>query len=136
MNTLERLCVVDDDPVFTFLLKKIIEKTQVTLETVFFENGQEAIDYLLECNFQQQKLPELILLDINMPILDGWQFIDEYAKIHPSLSKGISIFMVSSSTENEDYERAMSTGFITDYVHKPIYATELQQIVNKVLSLN
>jgi CheY-like chemotaxis protein len=136
MNTLERLCVIDDDLVFTFLLKKMIEKAQVTRETLFFENGQDAIDYLRECNNQQEKLPQLILLDINMPILDGWQFIDEYAKLQPSLIKCISIFMVSSSTETEDYDRAMSTGYITDYIHKPIYATELQQIVNKVLTLN
>jgi CheY-like chemotaxis protein len=136
MTTLERLCVIDDDQVFTFLLKKMIEKAQVTQETLFFENGQDAIDYLVACNSQQEKLPQLILLDINMPILDGWQFIEEYAKLKPSLSKCISIFMVSSSTETEDYERAMSTGHITDYIQKPIYASELQDIVNKVLSCN
>ena len=134
MNTLERLCVIDDDPVFTFLLRKMIEKEPVVSECFFFENGRDAINYLTESKDQETRLPELILLDINMPILDGWQFIDEYAKLKPQLCRGITIFMISSSTDTDDYDRAMKTGYIDDYIRKPIYAAELQKIVHRVLS--
>ncbi|MCE6988980.1 response regulator [Dyadobacter sp. CY323] len=134
MNSLERLCVIDDDPVFTFLLKKMIEKEPVASDCFFFENGQDAIDYLTEYKDQETRLPELILLDINMPILDGWQFIDEFAKLKSQLSRNITIFMISSSTDTDDYNRAMATGYVDDYIRKPIYAAELQKIVQRVLS--
>ncbi|QRR04018.1 response regulator [Dyadobacter sandarakinus] len=128
---LDTLCVIDDDPVFTFLLKKMIEKAQVTRQTLYFENGQEAIDFLEANREQPGTLPQLILLDINMPILDGWQFLDEYAVLHRELARNIPIFMTSSSTDPEDYKRALASEFIIDYVRKPIYVKEIQSIVGQ-----
>jgi CheY-like chemotaxis protein len=134
MNTHKRLCVIDDDPVFTFLLAKMIEKFEDLAKSVFFENGQEAIDYLRTHATEEEALPDLILLDINMPILDGWQFIEAYADLEPSLSKPITIYMISSSREMEDQERALATGYISEYIQKPVYANELQEIITKMIA--
>lgn len=133
---LEILCVVDDDKIFTFLLRKIIEKAQIAREIIFFENGQEAIDYLTLNKADVMKLPQLILLDINMPILDGWQFLQEYGKLQPEVHDPIKICVMSSSGEEEDYNRAMHSGHVMDYLQKPLQIPLLRDITERVLTFH
>jgi len=131
---LEILCVVDDDKIFTYLLKRIIEKAKITREIIFFENGRDALDYLASHKEDALKLPQLILLDINMPILDGWQFLNEYGKLKPEVPQPISICMMSSSSEIEDYDRAMDSGHVMDYLQKPVQIPSLKEVTARVLS--
>ena len=131
---LEILCVVDDDKIFTYLLKRIIEKAKITREIIFFENGRDALDYLASHKKDALKLPQLILLDINMPILDGWQFLNEYGKLKPEVPQPISICMMSSSSEIEDYDRAMDSGHVMDYLQKPVQIPSLKEVTARVLS--
>lgn len=131
---LEILCVVDDDKIFTYLLKRIIEKARIAKEIIFFENGREALDYLIDHQGNGLKLPQLILLDINMPILDGWQFLQEYGKLKPEVVNPISICMMSSSTDIEDYDRAMHSGHVMDYLQKPVQGPSLRVVTERVLS--
>ncbi|MBO9616257.1 MAG: response regulator [Dyadobacter sp.] len=131
---LEILCVVDDDKIFTYLLKRIIEKAKIAREIIFFENGREAMDYLTSHKEDALKLPQLILLDINMPILDGWQFLNEYGKLKPDVPQPISICMMSSSSEMEDYDRAMDSGYVMDYLQKPVQIPSLKDVTERVLS--
>lgn len=131
---LEILCVVDDDKIFTYLLKRIIEKAKIAREIIFFENGRDAMDYLTRHKEDALKLPQLILLDINMPILDGWQFLSEYGKLKPDVRQPISICMMSSSSEVEDYDRAMDSEHVMDYLQKPVQIRSLKEVTNRVLS--
>ncbi|MGV3600822.1 MAG: response regulator [Dyadobacter fermentans] len=131
---LEILCVVDDDKIFTYLLKRIIEKAKIAREIIFFENGRDALDYLANHREDAMKLPQLILLDINMPILDGWQFLSEYGKLEPTVPQPISICMMSSSSDLEDYDRAMSSGHVMDYLQKPVQMPSLKEVTERVLS--
>ena len=131
---LEILCVVDDDKIFTYLLKRIIEKAKIAREIIFFENGRDAMDYLNSHKEDALKLPQLILLDINMPILDGWQFLNEYGKLKPDVPRPISICMMSSSSEVEDYDRAMCSGHVMDYLQKPVQIPPLKEVTERVLS--
>ncbi|GGM84525.1 response regulator [Dyadobacter beijingensis] len=131
---LEILCVVDDDKIFTYLLKRILEKARIAREIIFFENGREALDYLIHHEGDALKLPQLILLDINMPILDGWQFLHEYGKLKPSAPNPISICMMSSSSDLEDYDRAMGSGHVMDYLQKPVQIPSLRVVTERVLS--
>lgn len=131
---LEILCVIDDDKIFTYLLKRIIEKAKITREIIFFENGRDALDYLSRNREDALKLPQLILLDINMPILDGWQFLNEYGKLKQEVPQPISICMMSSSVEVEDYHRAMGSGHVMDYLQKPVQIPSLKQVTDRVLS--
>lgn len=131
---LEILCVVDDDKIFTYLLKRLIEKAKVAREIIFFENGRDALDYLASHKEDALKLPQLILLDINMPILDGWQFLSEYGKLKPDVPQPISICMMSSSSEVEDYNRAMDSGYVMDYLQKPVQIPSLKEVTERVLS--
>lgn len=131
---LEILCVVDDDKIFTYLLKRIIEKAKIAREIIFFENGRDALDYLANHREDALKLPQLILLDINMPILDGWQFLSEYGKLEPTVPQPISICMMSSSSDLEDYDRAMGSGHVMDYLQKPVQMPSLKEVTERVLS--
>ncbi|MGG7665217.1 response regulator [Dyadobacter sp. BHUBP1] len=131
---LEILCVVDDDKIFTYLLKRILEKAKIAREIIFFENGRDAIDYLNNHKKDALKLPQLILLDINMPILDGWQFLNEYEKLKPNVPRPISICMMSSSSEMEDYDRAMGSGHVMAYLQKPVQIPSLKDVTERVLS--
>lgn len=131
---LEILCVVDDDKIFTYLLKRLIEKAKIAREIIFFENGREALDYLASHKEDALKLPQLILLDINMPILDGWQFLNEYGKLKPDVPQPISICMMSSSSEIEDYDRAMDSEHVMDYLQKPVQIPSLKEVTDRVLS--
>ena len=76
------------------------------------------------------ELPDVIFLDINMPIMDGFQFMEEYVKIKPELNKKITIYMVSSSVDAVDIERAKSISDISDYIIKPIEPKQLKKIMH------
>ncbi|MHA4741726.1 response regulator [Dyadobacter sp. MSC1_007] len=133
---LETICVIDDDKIFTFLLKKIIEKASIAREIIFFENGRDALDYLAQHREDQLRLPQLILLDINMPVLDGWQFLQEYGKLKCKVSSPISICVMSSSSEEGDYQRAMHSEHVMEYLQKPVQGPLLTQLAERALRFN
>lgn len=133
---LEILCVVDDDKIFTFMLKKLIEKASIAREIIFFENGRDALDYLVQHAQDGLRLPQLILLDINMPVLDGWQFLKEYGKLKSHVAKPISICMMSSSMEEGDYLRAMQSEHVMDFLQKPVQVPVLTDLAVRASRFN
>ena len=120
MNTINTLCIVDDDDIFQYLTKIIVEKTQLVQGIKIFSNGKEAIDFFYSVQNHPEKIPEVILLDLNMPILDGWGFLEEFIRLKPKLGKKVTIYIVSSSINPLDIEKAQSIGEVTDYIIKPI----------------
>jgi CheY-like chemotaxis protein len=115
------VCLVDDDKVYQFTSKMILEATQLTNKITTFFNGKEAIDFFLDVqNHQLELLPDVIFLDINMPIMNGWNFLEEFDKIYYSLPKKVLIYVVSSSVDESDMEKSKSFMSVTDYVIKPI----------------
>src|SRR5690606_3191853 len=98
--------IIDDDDIYIFGIKKLIQIKQLCKNLLVFNNGQEAIDHIKSINSPHEEFPDIILLDINMPVMDGWEFLDEYAKINPQLKKSTTIYMVSSSINPQDIERA------------------------------
>jgi CheY-like chemotaxis protein len=100
-----------------------------------FSDGEEALDFMLDNLHNDKELPDVIFLDIDMPIMDGFQFMEEYIKIKPKLGKKITIYMVSSSVDPVDIERAKKISDITDYMVKPVTHDQLKHIVGD-LGLN
>lgn len=132
MKKINLICVIDDDEIYTFLIKRIIKHADVAENTIFFKNGLEALEFFVEKKMQPQELPELILLDINMPILDGWQFLDGYTKLAPIIDKDITLYMTSSSEDQDDYDRAMAIGPVKDFIRKPIDIEVLKKLVEQM----
>ncbi|WP_417871085.1 response regulator [Winogradskyella sp.] len=99
---------------------------------MIFNNGQEAINNLKPIMLTGEKIPEVILLDINMPIMDGWQFLDEFIQIESH--KEVTIYIVSSSIDPADLQRAKKYESISNYVVKPITAETLKNILQEMVT--
>ena len=129
MKKINTLCLVDDDNGFQFLTKRALEQTNMVGEVKVFSNGLEAINFLKDTVENKEELPEVILLDLNMPIMDGWEFVDEYLSLLPKLKKKIYLYIVSSSISQRDYEKAKSYSTITDYIVKPLTKDKFAEII-------
>lgn len=120
--------IVDDDQIYVFGLKKLIAINNLCKNILVFENGEKAINHITPIIKNNDQLPDVILLDLNMPVMDGWEFLDEFVKIKPQLSKKIQIYMVSSSINPADIEKAKQYEELSDYLIKPISVEELQRV--------
>lgn len=132
MKSIKNLFLVDDDEIFTFLTKRTIEETNLVDQIKIFSNGQEAIEFLEKAADNVDLLPEIILLDINMPILDGWGFLEEFISLKPSIGKKITIYVVSTSISPFDLERANNASEVSDYIIKPISKSGLIRILGNL----
>lgn len=127
------ILLVDDDEIYLFVTKKILNGISDKLVINSFLDGEKALEYIHLCLDENVELPELILLDINMPFLDGWGFLAEFKKLKPRLpNHDLNIFMVTSSNDPMDLETANSFEEITGYVVKPIYQDKLAGILSEV----
>lgn len=127
MNKINLACVVEDDPVHLFLTKQIISLSGLVNHTLVCQNGKEAYDMLASRVSLEENLPELILLDLNMPVWDGWQFLDEFTSI--SLYQKITVYIVTSSSSEEDLIRAEKYNLGGNYIVKPITLEKLKEII-------
>jgi CheY-like chemotaxis protein len=129
MDRIDLLYVVDDDDVYQYLLKKEIAQTSKINRVNFYLDGEDAIISLEENAKVTNEIPELILLDINMPIMDGWDFLKAFRILKGDLSKQPVIYLVSSSSDERDVERARVLEEVTGYVIKPIRKNQLESII-------
>ena len=126
------ICIVDDDDIYQFTITKTLKTHKLARKILLFSDGEEALQFMMDNVGNSAELPDVIFLDINMPIMDGFQFMDEYVKIKPRVGKSISIYMVSSSVDNVDLENAKRISDISDYIIKPILPEQLQEIVESL----
>src|SRR6476469_3566110 len=122
------LCFVDNDEVYLFLMRKMIEKKYKDSKMLEFYNGLEAIEFIKENIQDIPLLPDIIFLDINMPVMDGWEFIESFTRIKHKITKPITIYMVSSSVDDADIERAKNIQEISDFICKPMTIEKVNQI--------
>jgi CheY-like chemotaxis protein len=125
--------VVDDDPIYVYSLKRLIALGNFCDDVISFANGADALEGLKNANATGVQIPTIILLDINMPVMDGWEFLDEYERLHPQLKSNITIHMVSSSNDEAEITRAQTNSNIKSYVIKPVTKVKLAEIFGKPL---
>ena len=127
-----KLSLIEDDEVIVYLTKKIIkENGNVDLLNVF-GNGKNAIDFFIENANNAEVLPDVIFLDISMPIIDGWQFLGQFNKIKSTLKKSISIYITTSSISQNDMVRAKNCNIVTDFIIKPISLENFNEIIHQL----
>lgn len=129
MSVLPIIAVVDDDTVYRRTVQRLLQSTELIENVLTFENGHFILDYLQNQENGQQ-LPDIILLDINMPQMNGWAFLDAYEKLKPKLSKNIRIYMVSSSSNREDIDKAKTYNSVASYIAKPFSKKDIFQVLN------
>jgi CheY-like chemotaxis protein len=133
MNPINTICVIDDDMVYHFIIKKQIEHSRISKKVLTFPTGGMALEYFKSVADKPEQQPDVVLLDINMPVMDGWDFLAYYKTIKQQFSKPIYICMVSSSLSPEDREKANGMESVSDFIVKPVTDEKLQNLLYKAV---
>lgn len=133
MSHNDYILFVEDDPIMIFLLQSQLRRNNSELLKHFIikRNGKEALEHLTESASPIVQLPKLILLDLNMPIMNGWEFLDN-VESHPSFSS-IPIIILTSSDDRSDKERSKLYASVISYKTKPLSGDDLMTITTKFL---
>lgn len=124
------LLVIDDDDINIFIIKKTVEKTAYNANMVARSDGQKAIDYLTGLIENYLPLPNLLLVDINMPVLNGWEFLEQYEKL--DIKHTIDLYMLSSSVYENDLEKARTYKSVKGFISKPLSIDRLIEIFEDI----
>ena len=127
----KNIWVVDDDNIYQIIIKKLIERSEMFSEISSFKNGKDAIDELYNNTKNIEGIPDIILLDINMPIMDGWEFMDELGVLKPKFDTEIMVYIVSSSIAIEDKNKSKNYENILGYLSKPVTIDDLILIASR-----
>lgn len=126
MSSPKPVFLIDDDRIFRRLTTRLIHHVAPEREVIEFQNGQEALNAFHAIS---PPYPVLILLDLNMPVLDGWQFLEASAPIRESLGEHIPIFIVTSSIDPQDQQRAQAHPDVVTYLNKPLNASVIERLL-------
>lgn len=132
---IKTLLCIDDDKTTLMLIKMVTEKASFAKDVVTASNGKEALEYyhdlLKQTVDKQADYPQLIFLDLNMPVMNGWEFLDEFVNnIYPQFPD-TKVVILSSSANPVDKEKAKQYPIIIGYISKPITADLLKMLVKK-----
>lgn len=130
MKKIELACIVEDDPIHLFLTKKYVEITGLVEKILICRNGKEAYDMLKALFTSSEQLPQIIFLDLNMPIWDGWQFLDEFTKI--PITQKVTVYILTSSDSADDMKRAERYNLGSNYLIKPISQSQLKNLLEEL----
>lgn len=128
MEAVGLIYIVDDDKIYRYTTETYIQLLNLANTVKTFGDGEEAIESIKENLSNPSQLPDIILLDVNMPIMDGWDFIEEFVTLQ-NIPKKIALYMVSSSIDERDKARATEFNEITDYIIKPITEEQLVKLI-------
>lgn len=120
MKFANTLYLIDDDVMYHYIAERIIESADVTGNVFAYSNGREAIEAIEKNIESTEQLPDMILLDLMMPVMDGWGFLKNYELLKPQIGKEILIYIVTSSFNPIDIERAKQISDVAGYIVKPI----------------
>ena len=125
------MLVIDDDDINIFIIKKVIEKTGYEVDMISKSNGQLAVDYLSSIANNVEIFPHIILVDINMPVLNGWEFLGVYEKLNIQRQK-VFLYMLSSSVYVYDIEKAKGFKAVNGFISKPLTIERLKELLQLV----
>lgn len=111
------ILLIDDNHIDNFINKTVITKCKITDSIIVKTSAIDALDYLEKTD---NEFPNIIFLDIRMPIMDGFQFLKIFEKFSEKNRKNTSVYMLSSSTHQEDVDLAMSFPFVKKFLNKPL----------------
>lgn len=126
MRTAKLAYVVEDDPITSSITKLIVKKNLQFHEVQTHANGQRALDCLMAALRNEAAVPDLILLDLNMPMMDGWEFLDAFGRL--PLAMDVCVFILTSSINPDDINKAKYYKEVRGYFSKPLDKSNLARM--------
>lgn len=121
--------LIDDDEINNFISIKLIKKALLNTEIMACLNGKFAIDQLADIQkTDPSKMPDYILLDINMPIMNGWEFLEEFKRRNIDPQGKSKIYIISSSVFSNDINKAKSYPLVKDFISKPLNVEKIREL--------
>jgi len=120
--------LVDDNDTDNFISKRIIEITNFAEEVIVKSSGKSALDYLNDNADNVPNLPEIIFLDINMPIVDGFVFLYEFEKFNINIKDNCKVIILSSSDNKRDIDKIVNNDYVIKFITKPLTEKSLEEI--------
>jgi CheY-like chemotaxis protein len=124
----EKLFLVDDDIIFRTAAAVLIKSQGLASEVVQFENGLKAHDALLALENTPEELPKIMFLDINMPVMNGWELLEELKTAPEIIRNQVQIHILTSSIAPEDMNLSKTYEFINGYIAKPLTNSDIDKI--------
>ncbi|WP_414729492.1 response regulator [Zhongshania aliphaticivorans] len=129
MNKLKRVLLVDDCKATNYIHRLVIEKYGCAEAVVEVNNGREALEYLTTEVDGSYPKPELVFLDINMPVMNGWQFLEKYADVPEAQQAGVVVVMLTTSLNPDDASLAQSKAAVKSFSSKPLTESRLDDVL-------
>ncbi len=130
---MQKIVLIDDDPISNLINEKIVKKTGEFQQVHICKSAQSGLDMLSNWKESDELGPELILLDIRMPAMDGFEFLDEFKKIPVEFTRNIKIAMLTSSLDEDDKNRALNCNNVIDFINKPLSFDKYRELMFKLL---
>ncbi len=130
MSNIRKAGIVDDDPIVVFGMKVMLKQLGIVQDTEVWNNGQQALDGLKALVDKGEALPEVIFLDLTMPVMDGWDFLKALREADLPGKETMKIFVLSSSINPVDRDRALEIEEVNDFIVKPMKEARLKEILS------
>ncbi|MEO8087455.1 MAG: response regulator [Bacteroidota bacterium] len=129
MNTqFERVLLVDDNDIDNFINERMITTSNFSKQVTVKNSAEVALDFLRRNSDSVDTLPQVIFLDLNMPVMDGFGFLVEFEKLPDVIKNFCKVIVLSSSISAEDINRASTNPFVSKYLNKPLNEKYLQAV--------
>ena len=129
---IDLVMLVDDNDTDNFISRRIIEITKFADEVVIKNSGKSALEYLETNKTNPERLPDLIFLDINMPIVDGFVFLYEFEKFDYSIKDKCKVIILSSSDNKRDIDKIVNNDHVIKFITKPLTEIALEEVAQIV----